>query len=321
MATDYLAELQRDLSNRITRYLPTRVTRRIDAAQDTTADTTADTSADDPSPTDPSPADPSPVERHIPSSSYPLGARLPARGHVEDDWRARPTADHPWPVILLHGTCDTNGIWEKLAWELRTDGWAVFAPEFGNRCTLPVEESAEQIGAYIDAVLTITGARQVVLVGHSQGGVLARYWMRVFDGAPKVRHLVCLAAPNHGTTMGGMLSSVLTTRIAESMMQSAVQSWFGPSGFQLITGHPVLTEINADGDVEEGVGYTCVATRYDAIIQPPDSCFLHSDDPDADITNLFVQDIAPKARVLHVDMPTDSRVRRIVRDALDAIPR
>ncbi|WIM73253.1 hypothetical protein QP028_06975 [Corynebacterium suedekumii] len=104
MATDYLAELQRDLSNRITRYLPTSITRRIDAAQDTTAD--------------PSPTDPSPADRHIPSSAFPLGARLPARGHVEDDWRARPTAERPWPVILIHGTGDTNGIWEKLA--LRT---------------------------------------------------------------------------------------------------------------------------------------------------------------------------------------------------------
>ncbi|AJE31917.1 triacylglycerol lipase precursor [Corynebacterium humireducens NBRC 106098 = DSM 45392] len=293
MATDYLAELQRDLADRLHRLRTTRDR------------TTEDGEVRPP--------------RVATKPDLPLAARIPARGHFEDDWRARPTPERPWPVILIHGTGDTNGIWQNLAVDLRADGWAVFAPEFGHRCTDRVEESAEQVGAYIDAVLQVTGARQVVLVGHSQGGILARYWMRVLDGAPKVRHLVTLGVPNHGTTMGGMLSGMTSTRIGESMLTSAISSWFGPSGFQLITGHPLLDEINADGPVEEGVGYTNIATRFDTIIQPLETCFLESDDPEADITNIIVQDVEPKSRVLHVDLPGDARVRRIVREALDAI--
>ncbi len=288
MATDYLAELQKELADRLHRL---RTTRGADGTE----------------------------PRMAARPELPLAARIPARGHFEDDWRARPTAERPWPVILIHGTGDTNGIWQNLAVDLRGDGWAVFAPEFGRRATDRVEESAEQIGAYIDAVRQVTGARQVVLVGHSQGGILARYWMRILDGAPKVRHLVTLGSPNNGTTMGGMLSGMTNTKIGESMITSAISSWFGPSGFQLITGHPLLDEINCDGPVEEGVGYTNIATRFDTIIQPLETCFLESDDPDADITNIVVQDLEPKSRVLHVDLPGDARVRQIVRDALDGI--
>ncbi|HJD79841.1 MAG TPA: triacylglycerol lipase [Corynebacterium pollutisoli] len=288
MAADYLADLTRDLNDKLHRFRPTRSENDAPARVPTKPD-------------------------------LPLAARLPARGHYEDDWRARPTPERPWPVILIHGTGDTNGIWQNLAVDLREDGWAVFAPEFGHRCTDRVEESAAQVGAYIDVVMQVTGARQVILVGHSQGGILARYWMRILDGATKVKHLVTLGAPNHGTTMGGMLSSIANTKFGESMMASAISSWFGPSGFQLITGHPLLDEINCDGDTEEGVGYTNIATKFDTIIQPLETCFLESDDPDADITNIVVQDLEPKSVVLHVDLPGDARVCRIVRDALDGI--
>ncbi|AJK67731.1 lipase family alpha/beta hydrolase [Corynebacterium marinum] len=289
MSNHYLAELQQDISGKLHRLLPTRE------------------------------ADVEKPPRQATKPDLPLTARLPPRGHIEDDWRARPTAQRPWPVVLIHGTGDTNGVWQQLALDLREDGWAVFVPEFGNRCTAGVEESAEQVGAYIGAVLTVTGAEQVVLVGHSQGGVLARYWMRLLDGAPKVRHLVSLGVPHNGTTMGGMLSSITTTKMGESMMTSIIQSWFGPSGFQLITGHPLLDELNAGGPLEPGVGYTNIATRNDTIIQPTETSFLDSEDPDADITNILLQDLEPKALVLHTELPGDARIRQLVREALDAI--
>ena len=45
------------------------------------------------------------------AATLPLGARMKPRGIFEDDWGARPTAQRPWPVILIHGTCDTKGVW------------------------------------------------------------------------------------------------------------------------------------------------------------------------------------------------------------------
>lgn len=62
---------------------------------------------------------------------------------------------------------------------LRRNGWAVFAPDYGHRATQTNPESARQLGADIDTVLAVTGAKKVIVVGHSQGGLLARYWMRM----------------------------------------------------------------------------------------------------------------------------------------------
>ncbi|WP_296204383.1 triacylglycerol lipase [uncultured Corynebacterium sp.] len=246
--------------------------------------------------------------------SLPLGARLKPRGIFEDDWTARPSPDRPWPIILLHGTADSKGIWQILGGELREDGWAVFAPDYGTRATGLLPESAVQVGAYIDAVLTMTGAEKVIIAGHSQGGLLARYWMRVLGGASKVRHLISIGAPNHGTTEGGIISPLMASKRNDSIMKSIIQSFFGDAGQQQIVGSGILSAVNAGGDLDEGVTYTCIATRHDAVVVPPETCFLSpSKVKDGTVRNIYVQDFDSRAVVLHHDLPVDRRVRAIVR--------
>lgn len=263
------------------------------------------------------------------SRHLPLGARFKPRGVFEDDWSARPSANKPWPVILIHGTVDTKGVWQELGTELRADGWCVFAPDYGKRGTAAMEESAVQLGAYIEAVRTITGAEQVILIGHSQGGLLARYWMRTSGQARYVKHLVSLGAPNHGTTMGGILSPLVTNNLTENIMHSLIHRWFGPVGFQQITGSEIFAVFNDDGarntddgassthgsgELEDGVDYTCIASRQDTVVQPPETCFLNG--PTHQVRNVWVQDIIPRANVQHQDLPMNKHVRAIIRTGL-----
>lgn len=283
--------------------------------------------------------EPEDASQHAEKSDYnfdasrhlPLGARFKPRGVFEDDWSDRPTSDKPWPVILIHGTVDTKGVWQELGTELRADGWCVFAPDYGKRGTAAMEESAVQLGAYIEAVRTITGAEQVILIGHSQGGLLARYWMRTSGHAHYVTHLVSLGAPNHGTTMGGILSPLVSNNLTENIMRSLIQHWFGPVGFQQITGSEIFAVFNDGGDrkggrsahgssddssgeLEDGVDYTCIASRQDTVVQPPETCFLNG--PAHQVRNVWVQDIIPRANVQHQDLPTNKHVRAIIRTGL-----
>lgn len=253
-------------------------------------------------------------------SSLPLGARLKPRGIFEDDWTATLSTQRPWPVILLHGTCDSKGIWQLLGADLREDGWAVFAPDYGTRATGLIPDSAAQVGAYIQAVMHTTGAKKVIIMGHSQGGLVARYWMRLLGGAKYVKHLVCIGTPNHGTTQGGILSPLVTSRRADSVMQSVIDAYFGPAGAQQIVGSDILDQVNRDGDLEEGVTYTNIVTRSDAVVVPPESCFLAPDKvKDGTVRNIYVQDFDRRAVVLHHDLPVDKRVRVIARTILRQI--
>lgn len=248
------------------------------------------------------------------SLHLPLGARFKPRGIFEDDWSTRPSAQRPWPIILIHGTVDTKGVWQELGTELRQDGWCVFAPDYGKRGTAAMQESALQLGAYIEAVRTVTGTEQVILIGHSQGGLLARYWMRTSGNPAHVKHLVSLSAPNHGTTMGGILSPLASNGLTENIMHSLIRSWFGPVGFQQITGSEIFEAFDGE-ELDDGVSYTCLASRQDTVVQPPETCFLNG--PADRVRNVWVQDIFPRAHVQHQDMPTNKYVRALIRTGLE----
>ena len=52
----------------------------------------------------------------------------------------------------------------------------------------PIEESAKQLGTYVDKVLQATGTQKVDVVGHSQGaGILRRLVAEEVDGEPALR--------------------------------------------------------------------------------------------------------------------------------------
>lgn len=247
----------------------------------------------------------------------PAIVKLRPRGFAEDDWTARPTRNRPWPVVLVHGTGSTNGDFQELAAELRADGWAVFVPSYGTRATRPIAESASLIDAYLAQVLAATGAEKLIVVGHSQGGLVLRHWMRFLGGADKVAHVVQLSVPNMGTTVGGIASPVLKSRWSEDIALRVAEMVVGPVVHEMLVGSDYITALNEGPLLEDGVTYTCIATRSDSLVQPADSGFLRApaDDP-ARVHNMWVQDLEPHAVVLHENMPHDKRVRRLVIAAL-----
>ena len=57
------------------------------------------------------------------------------------------------PVILVHGTGgDMTVSWNLISPELAAKGYCVFALDYGNRGTGPIEESAVQLGSFVDRV-------------------------------------------------------------------------------------------------------------------------------------------------------------------------
>lgn len=190
-----------------------------------------------------------------------------------NDFTCRPTPDKPLPVVLVHGTfADSFVSWQSLSPMLARDGYCVFALDYGLRGTGPIEASAAQLGAFIDQVLSATGAPKVSLVGHSQGGMMPRYYLRFLGGAAKVDELIGLAPSNHGT--GQPLAPVVGPVCTACEQQ--------------VTGSPFLTNLNAGREVEPGVDYTNVVTRYDEVVIPYRSGYLTG--PAAEVTNITLQD-------------------------------
>ena len=131
-----------------------------------------------------------------------------------NDWACRPSATHPRPVVLVHGTFE-NGTdnWVAAAPALAAHGYCVFALTYGELpgvpvlgALAPVAGSAAQLATFVSGVLAATGTSQVDVVGHSQGGMMPRYYLKFLGGAAKVHTLVGLAPSNHGTTLDGIVT-------------------------------------------------------------------------------------------------------------------
>jgi len=171
-----------------------------------------------------------------------------------------------------------------------------------------IAASAAQLGAFVDSVLKATVASAVDMVGHSQGGLMPRYYIQNLDGASKVHHLIGLAPSNYGTDFYGILPQALASPIAVQVLAAICLACV-----QQVAGSPFLDELNRNGDTVEGVQYTVIETRYDDVITPYTNAFMK--DPRA--TNLTVQDFCDLDFTDHVGIPYDPITLRIVRNSLD----
>src|SRR3954454_16556857 len=126
-------------------------------------------------------------------------AAAPAQAY--NDFSCRPSAAHPVPVVVVHGTFANSAVsWTLVDTTLRSEGYCTFALDYGNNATGPIEQSGQQLADFVDRVLAATGAAKVSIVGHSQGGMMPRYYVKNLGGDTKVDDLIGLAPSNHGTT-------------------------------------------------------------------------------------------------------------------------
>jgi triacylglycerol esterase/lipase EstA (alpha/beta hydrolase family) len=236
-----------------------------------------------------------------------------------NNWSCRPSAAHPYPVVLVNGTGeDMADGFSALSPLLVDNGYCVFAANFGGspghliQGIGDITQSAAQLSAFVSQVLTTTGAAKADLVGHSQGGMMPRYYLKFLGGASKVQTLVGLAPSNHGTTLDGLatLETELATVIPgiSSALGSACQACA-----QQIAGSSFMTTLNAGGDTVAGPSYTVIETRNDEIVTPYTSAFLSG----PNVTNIVLQNVCPLDQTDHIGVADDIVALHLVLNALN----
>ncbi|KLJ02283.1 alpha/beta fold hydrolase [Streptomyces albidoflavus] len=234
-----------------------------------------------------------------------------------NDYSCKPSAAHPRPVVLVHGTfANSVDNWLVLAPYLVNRGYCVFSLDYGQLPGVPfihglgpIDKSAEQLRDFVDKVLAATGAPEADLVGHSQGGMMPRHYLKFLGGADKVNALVGIAPDNHGTTLLGLTKLLPHFPGAEKFLNDKT-----PALADQIAGSPFLTRLNEGGDTVPGVQYTVITTRYDQVVTPYRSQYL--DGPN--VRNVLVQDLCPVNISEHVAIGTIDRIAfHEVANALD----
>ncbi|KOG59338.1 lipase [Streptomyces antibioticus] len=209
-----------------------------------------------------------------------------------NDYTCKPSAAHPRPVVLVHGTLGNSvDNWLGLAPYLKSRGYCVYSLDYGQLPGVPlfhglgpIDKSAEQLAVFVDKVLATTGAAKADLVGHSQGGMMPRYYLKFLGGAAKVDALVGLAPDNHGTDLDGLTHLLPYFPGAEDLLKATT-----PGLADQITGSAFLTKLNAGGDTVPGVRYTVIATKYDEVVTPWRTQYLSG----SGVRNVLLQDLCP----------------------------
>lgn len=224
-----------------------------------------------------------------------------------NDWSCRPSTAHPHPVVLVEGTFESMAKnWALMSPYLKSLGYCLFALDYGTtngvQATGPIARSAQQLATFVTRVRTATGAATVDLVGHSQGGMMPRYYLRFLGGAARVHDLIGIAPSNHGTQTPLIPpASFPVGAVCQACLDQQAGSSF-------------LTKLNRGGDLVPGPSYTVISTTHDEVVTPYTSQPLAG--PASRVTNVVIQDYCPLDPIEHDQTPNDPVVQQLVSAAL-----
>jgi pimeloyl-ACP methyl ester carboxylesterase len=155
---------------------------------------------------------------------YPLGTRTAA---LRPDPRHRPGAQPPAvralfaadplaariPVLLVHGLVDNRSVFTVMSRNLRRRGFAhVCTWNYSPRLT-DVAQAARDLGRQIERICEQTGYDRVHVVGHSLGGLIARYHVQKQGGDRRIDSLVTLGTPHQGSVWAHVVPTPLIRQL------------------------------------------------------------------------------------------------------------
>ena len=152
----------------------------------------------------------------------------------------------------------------------------------------PVDESAQRIADFVKFVKTTTGGDKVTLVGHSQGGLIGFYYLKMLQGAAHVDRFVALAPSVNGTS----IAKTPNRDNVEYCLACADQ-------------HPrsaLLRELKTGPIAMPNVQYSVLVTKNDKVVVPVENQFVK----EPGVQNIYIQDLLPGKRVSHSGMLYDT---------------
>ncbi len=130
------------------------------------------------------------------------------RGLVTGDVEAAGT-----PILLVHGMIDNRSIFTLLRRGLRRRGFGRVVSINYSPLTADVRAAAVLLAEEVESLVAETGYERIHVIGHSLGGLIARYYITRLGGDERVHTLVTLGTPHGGTFNAYALPSNLCRQL------------------------------------------------------------------------------------------------------------
>lgn len=187
------------------------------------------------------------------------------------------------PILLVHGLVGNRSIFRLLRRALRRRGFGRVLTVNYSPFTYDVRSAAATLARLVERTCEETGYERVHVVGHSLGGVVARYYVQRMGGDARVHTLCTLGSPHAGT----VTARLLPTRLAPALVR------------QLRPGSSLMTEL-AEPAPGCRTRFVSFWSDLDQLIVPKRSARL--DHPDLTVRNVLLRGVG------HMSLPIDRRV-------------
>ncbi|MFH8731752.1 lipase family alpha/beta hydrolase [Streptomyces sp. NPDC017964] len=201
-----------------------------------------------------------------------------------------PVTESKPPVLLLHGFIDNRSVFLLLRRSLAQHGRHHVESLNYSPLTYDIRTAAALLARHVEEICERTGHDRVDVVGHSLGGLIARYYVQCLGGDLRVRTLVSLGTPHSGTTVAPLMNAHPIVR-------------------QMRPGSTVIEELSrpAPGCRTHFVSFW---SDLDQIMVPLETACI--DHPDLIAQNVRVTGVG------HLALPVHPAVAAGIRQALDA---
>jgi pimeloyl-ACP methyl ester carboxylesterase len=86
------------------------------------------------------------------------------------------------PILLVHGIIDNHAIFTVMDRALRRRGFQTLATYDYGLFTQNIPRAAQRLGEAIEQLSAATGYERIHVIGHSLGGLIARYFVQRWGG-------------------------------------------------------------------------------------------------------------------------------------------
>ncbi len=167
------------------------------------------------------------------------------RGNLKGDGR---------PILLVHGYLHHAKVWYFQKKWLEALG---LGPIYTIHFKFPfqsIRTYAEQVKVKAEEIARETGRDDLILIGHSMGGLVASWYALKLAKRGQVTHLITLGSPLHGTPVA---------RIA-----------IGPNGREIEPNSPLTQELLASIEENREIQFYHIGTETDFLVIPGKSSII-----------------------------------------------
>jgi triacylglycerol lipase len=192
------------------------------------------------------------------------------------------------PILLVHGFIDNHAIFTVMERALRRRGFQTLSAYDYGLLTHNIPRAAGRLGETIEQLATQSGYERIHVIGHSLGGLIARYYVQRLGGHSCVHTLVTLGTPHQGTQLA---------RVAPVL----------PLVRQLTPSSPIIQEL-AEPTVGCRTRFIVFHSDIDPVIVPSGNARLEH--PDLNVRNISVRGVG------HLSLPRNGRIAFTIAEAL-----